>query len=93
MIERILQVSEMQVREVMVPKSQMVSIDKDSDLEEILPVVIESGHSRFPVLIMSGERRHWHFARQRFVEILYYRKIKPFRYYEDFTSSNIYSAK
>ena len=50
MIESILQVSEMQVREVMVPKSQMVVIDKDSQLADILPLVIESGHSRFPVI-------------------------------------------
>src|SRR5437868_901066 len=49
MIERILQVSEMQVREVMVPKAKMVTVEKDSDLDELIPVVIESGHSRFPV--------------------------------------------
>lgn len=49
MIERILQVSEMQVREVMVPKAQMVSISKNSNLESLLPILIESGHSRFPV--------------------------------------------
>src|SRR5579885_694860 len=50
MIERILQVSEMQVREVMVPKAQMVMVEKYSKLEELLPIVIESGHSRFPVI-------------------------------------------
>lgn len=50
MLESVLQVSEMQVREVMVPKSQMVFIESDSSLEEILPHVIESGHSRFPVV-------------------------------------------
>lgn len=49
MIERILQVSEMQVREVMVPKAQMVMIENESKLSELLPIVIESGHSRFPV--------------------------------------------
>ncbi|MEO8402024.1 MAG: transporter associated domain-containing protein [Gammaproteobacteria bacterium] len=50
MIESVLQVSEMQVREVMVPRSQMVVIDRDSTLESILPLVIESSHSRFPVV-------------------------------------------
>ncbi|SRR5579883_490762 len=50
MIERILHVSEMQVREIMVPKAQMVAIHKNSKLADILPIVIESGHSRFPVL-------------------------------------------
>lgn len=49
MIERVLQVSEMQVREVMVPKAQMIFVEKNQGLEKILPVVIESGHSRFPV--------------------------------------------
>lgn len=49
MIERILQVSEMQVREVMVPKAQMVMIEQNYSLEELLPTLIESGHSRFPV--------------------------------------------
>lgn len=55
MIERILQVSEMQVREVMVPKAQMVMVHKDSQLEDLLPIVIESGHSRFPVIDPSGK--------------------------------------
>jgi len=50
MIESVLQVSEMQVREVMVPKSQMVFVEHDSKLEALLPLVIESGHSRFPII-------------------------------------------
>ncbi len=50
MIESVLQVSEMQVREVMVPKSQMITVEKDSTLKEILPLLIESAHSRFPVI-------------------------------------------
>jgi magnesium and cobalt transporter len=50
MMECILQVSEMQVREVMVPKAQMVTINKNSTMNEILPLIIESGHSRFPVV-------------------------------------------
>ncbi len=54
MIESVLQVSEMQVREVMVPKSQMVAFECDSPLEKLIPLVIESGHSRYPVLDDSG---------------------------------------
>lgn len=50
MIERILQVSEMQVREVMVPKAQMIVLHKNDKLKNILPVVIKSAHSRFPVM-------------------------------------------
>lgn len=50
MIESVLQVSEMQVRDVMVPKAQMVVVEQDSHLETILPLVIESAHSRFPIV-------------------------------------------
>jgi len=54
MLEAVLQVSEIQVRDIMVPRSQMVVISRDEPVEKILPVVIESGHSRFPVV---GEDR------------------------------------
>jgi magnesium and cobalt transporter len=54
MLESVLQVSEIQVRDVMVPRSQMVVIHREDPPEKILPVVIESGHSRFPVV---GEDR------------------------------------
>jgi magnesium and cobalt transporter len=54
MLEGVLQVSEMQVRDVMVPRSQMVVIDRDDPLEKALELIIESGHSRFPVI---GESR------------------------------------
>jgi magnesium and cobalt transporter len=50
MIEGVLQVSEMQVRDIMVPRAQMVVIPQAATLEELLPQVIESGHSRFPVI-------------------------------------------
>lgn len=50
MINGVLQVSDMQVRDIMVPRSQMIVIDKDSPLEAFLPIMIESGHSRFPVV-------------------------------------------
>lgn len=50
MIESVVQVSEMQVRQVMVPQSQMVVVDQHSTLEVLLPLMIESGHSRFPVM-------------------------------------------
>ncbi|HVN43117.1 MAG TPA: transporter associated domain-containing protein [Steroidobacteraceae bacterium] len=50
MLEGVLQVSEMQVRDVMVPRSQMVVVGRDDPPEKILPAVVESGHSRFPVV-------------------------------------------
>ncbi len=50
MIEGVLQVSEMQVRDIMVPRAQMVTVERDASLLSILPVVTESAHSRFPVI-------------------------------------------
>lgn len=50
MIEGVLQVSEMRVRDIMIPRSQMVVVARGAALEDILPVVIESAHSRFPVI-------------------------------------------
>lgn len=50
MIEGVLQVSEMQARDIMIPRSQMVILARDSDIKDILPIVVESNHSRFPVI-------------------------------------------
>jgi magnesium and cobalt transporter len=50
MIEGVLQVSEMKVRDIMVPRSQMDVVDKNQKPEEYLPLLIESGHSRFPMV-------------------------------------------
>jgi len=50
MIEGVLQVAEMQVRDIMVPRAQMTVVERDATLEMILPVIIESAHSRFPVI-------------------------------------------
>ena len=54
MIEGALAVSEMQVRDAMVPRSHMIVISLETTMEEFLPTVLESGHSRFPVI---GEDR------------------------------------
>jgi len=50
MIEGVLQVAEMQVREIMIPRSQMVVVSRDDNPDELIPVAIQSGHSRFPVV-------------------------------------------
>ncbi len=50
MIEGVLQVSEMQARDIMIPRSQMVAVEQGATINEIVPVLIESGHSRFPVI-------------------------------------------
>lgn len=49
-IEGALTVSEMQAREIMIPRSQVVIVRIDMTPEEFLPLIIESGHSRFPVV-------------------------------------------
>ena len=50
MIEGVLQVSEMSVSEIMLPRSEMIVVNKEAKYEEILPIAIKSGHSRFPVI-------------------------------------------
>ena len=49
-LEGALAVSDMQVREVMIPRTQMIAIRADERPEEFLPRIIDSAHSRFPVL-------------------------------------------
>jgi magnesium and cobalt transporter len=54
MLEGALAVAEQQVRDIMVPRVEMVCIRRDDPLARIVPAVIESGHSRFPVV--DGDR-------------------------------------
>jgi len=55
MIEGVLEVAEMQVRDIMIPRTQMVVVEYDVAPEEFLPLIIESAHSRFPVI---GDNRN-----------------------------------
>ena len=50
MIEGVLQVSDMQVRDIMIPRGQMIVLDHSSSLTDIIEIITESGHSRFPVI-------------------------------------------
>jgi len=54
MMEGVLGVSDMRVRDIMIPRAQMTVVNRNDSLEDILPVIIESAHSRFPVV--SGSR-------------------------------------
>jgi magnesium and cobalt transporter len=54
MIEGVLQVGELQVRDIMIPRSQMDVVDINEKAEQFLPRVIEAAHSRFPVV--DGEK-------------------------------------
>jgi magnesium and cobalt transporter len=49
-IEGAMQVSDMQARDIMIPRSQMVLIKAEGTLEDILPLIIRSAHSRYPVI-------------------------------------------
>jgi magnesium and cobalt transporter len=50
MLEGVLQVSQMQVRDIMVPRSQMVAIFSDQSLTQVISTIVDSLHSRYPVL-------------------------------------------
>lgn len=49
-IEGAMQVSEMQVRDIMIPRSQMAVVNAEQTPKEFLPLIISSAHSRFPVI-------------------------------------------
>ena len=50
MIEGVMEVSEMRVREIMIPRAQMRTIDIEQNVEAFLPILLSSAHSRFPVI-------------------------------------------
>ncbi len=54
-MEGALKVSDLQAREIMIPRSQMNVIEEDFSLEQILDLVIQSQHSRFPVVGESAD--------------------------------------
>lgn len=56
MILGVLGVSEVRVRDIMIPRAQMVTIDVNQTLSAFLPIVLESAHSRFPVI--SEDKDH-----------------------------------
>jgi len=54
MIEGVFQVSDLAARDIMIPRSQMDAVDIGKPLEEWLPMVLETAHSRFPAI--DGDR-------------------------------------
>ncbi|BBL72696.1 HlyC/CorC family transporter [Methylogaea oryzae] len=54
MIEGVFQMSELRVRDIMIPRAQMVVVPQDAELETLYPLIIETAHSRYPVI---GEDR------------------------------------
>lgn len=56
MIEGVMEVSEIRVRDIMIPRAQMITIDIEQSVDQFLPLVLESAHSRFPVI--SEDKDH-----------------------------------
>ena len=56
MLEGVLDIAEQRVRDIMIPRSQMITLKRNQSLEECLDVIIESAHSRFPVI--SEDKDH-----------------------------------
>jgi magnesium and cobalt transporter len=50
MMKGVLGVSELRVRDIMIPRSQMITLDVDKTIAQLLPVMVDSSHSRFPVV-------------------------------------------
>lgn len=50
MIEGVMEVNEMRVRDIMIPRAQMITINIDETVDKFLPLMLDSAHSRFPVI-------------------------------------------
>ncbi|NRQ44507.1 CBS domain-containing protein [Rheinheimera sp. YQF-2] len=50
MLQGVLEVSSMRARDIMVPRSQMATIDIDDTVADMLPILMENNHSRYPVV-------------------------------------------
>lgn len=50
MMQRVMYVSDLKVRDIMVPRSSMAYVEREHALDQCLDVMVESGHSRFPVV-------------------------------------------
>ena len=55
MIEGVILFSQMKVRDIMLPKNQMTCITEEAELSDVINVVSQSGHSRFPVTDSKGD--------------------------------------
>lgn len=56
MIEGVMEIAQQRVRDIMIPRSQMITLKQDQSLEQCLEVIIDSAHSRFPVI--SEDKDH-----------------------------------
>jgi magnesium and cobalt transporter len=56
MLEGVMDIAEQRVRDIMIPRSQMITLKRNQPIEECLDVIIQSAHSRFPVI--SEDKDH-----------------------------------
>ncbi len=56
MLEGVMEISEMRVRDIMIPRSQMVTVDRSDDLDALVNLITDAQHSRYPVI--SEDKDH-----------------------------------
>ena len=56
MMESLLTIHEAQVRDIMIPRGQMVVLQENWSMEQVLSVILDSGHSRYPVVDEEHEK-------------------------------------
>lgn len=56
MLEGVMEIAEMRVRDIMIPRSQIVTIEKGHNLDQLVALIIEATHSRYPVI--SEDKDH-----------------------------------
>ncbi|WP_305837600.1 CNNM family magnesium/cobalt transport protein CorC [Photobacterium leiognathi] len=56
MLEGVMEISEMRVRDIMIPRSQMITIERSQKLEDLIDLIVEAQHSRYPVI--SDDKDH-----------------------------------
>ncbi|MGL5336327.1 MAG: CNNM family magnesium/cobalt transport protein CorC [Enterovibrio sp.] len=56
MLEGVMQISEIRIRDIMIPRSQIITIDRSQPLSEIIEIINEAQHSRYPVV--SHDKDH-----------------------------------
>ncbi|HIF9535520.1 TPA: CNNM family magnesium/cobalt transport protein CorC [Photobacterium damselae] len=56
MLEGVMEISEMRVRDIMIPRSQMITIERSQKLEDLVDLIVDAQHSRYPVI--SDDKDH-----------------------------------
>ncbi|MEZ8742600.1 CNNM family magnesium/cobalt transport protein CorC [Photobacterium swingsii] len=56
MLEGVMEIAEMRVRDIMIPRSQMVTIERSQKLEDLIDLIVDAQHSRYPVI--SDDKDH-----------------------------------